>query len=256
MSAFDVSGLTDCALGEWIPSRLGAEFGAVTTHVPAGFDAYVRVFHPADPGSDELTTWAMVAQDCGTVMHATAQFHALTRGREGIASAVQPLLGNLEPAKLQALTAVLRRHTSAPDDCLFAFWEGWGGGTRPTRITSYRNGESHVRTPGSLPPDAVTPPPVGRLTLPGRNYAVFRGDLDLAGRFGSWISEGYLGIQSPNLFWPADRAWFVATEVDFDSTLVGGSAGLISDIVRDPHLEAAQLQATDRLHSDADPVNR
>jgi hypothetical protein len=29
--------------------------------------------------------------------------------------------------------------------------------------------------------------------------------------------------ESPCLFWPADRAWCVATEVDFDSTLVSGS---------------------------------
>lgn len=30
---------------------------------------------------------------------------------------------------------------------------------------------------------------------------------------------------------PADRSWFVASEVDFDSTLVGGSAELIKAIV-------------------------
>jgi hypothetical protein len=60
---------------------------------------------------------------------------------------------------------------------------------------------------------------------------------------------------APNLIWPADRSWFVASEVDFDSTLVGGSAKLIEAIVECPELEAWWVEPTDSLAADADKVN-
>lgn len=52
---------------------------------------------------------------------------------------------------------------------------------------------------------------------------------------------------APNLIWPADRSWLVASEVDFDSTLVGGNAELIDTIVESPKLEAWQVEPTDSL---------
>jgi hypothetical protein len=36
--------------------------------------------------------------------------------------------------------------------------------------------------------------------------------------------------QRPDLFWPDDRAWFVATDVDFYSLYIGGTHELTSDI--------------------------
>jgi hypothetical protein len=34
-------------------------------------------------------------------------------------------------------------------------------------------------------------------------------------------------IRSPNQWWPQDRAWCVASEIDLDSTLVAGSQDLV-----------------------------
>ena len=47
----------------------------------------------------------------------------------------------------------------------------------------------------------------------------------------------------------------VASEVDFDSTLVGGSSKLIEAIVGSPELEAWQVKPTDSLAADADKIN-
>jgi hypothetical protein len=55
--------------------------------------------------------------------------------------------------------------------------------------------------------------------------------------------------------WPGDRAWFVASEIDFDSTLVGGSAGLIEAILETPELDAWPLGPDDSLTYDADRIN-
>ena len=44
--------------------------------------------------------------------------------------------------------------------------------------------------------------------------------------------------QSANLWWPDDRAWFVATDVDLMTTYVGGSAACIADLLAADGLEA------------------
>jgi hypothetical protein len=61
--------------------------------------------------------------------------------------------------------------------------------------------------------------------------------------------------QSPNLWWPDDRAWFVATEIDFDSTFVGGDDRLIGALVSDTRLEALPLALRARADAAADRVN-
>jgi hypothetical protein len=71
-----------------------------------------------------------------------------------------------------------------------------------------------------------------RLRLPGRDYVVLAGPLRGALRIGSF-NLGMFWPQSPNIFWPADLTWCVASEIDFDSTLVGGSARLIEGIGMD-----------------------
>ena len=60
---------------------------------------------------------------------------------------------------------------------------------------------------------------------------------------------------APNLIWPADQSWLVVSEVDFDSTLVGGSAALIEAIVASPKLEAWQVDPTTSLAEGADKIN-
>lgn len=72
---------------------------------------------------------------------------------------------------------------------------------------------------------------------------------------GSQLEKDWWIPQSPNIFWPTDRAWCVASEIDFDSTLVGGSQALIEDLVNSSRLEALMIQPGDALHDHADQVN-
>ncbi len=60
---------------------------------------------------------------------------------------------------------------------------------------------------------------------------------------------------TPNLMWPEDSAWFLASEIDFDSTLIGGSRGLIDAVVADAALEAAEVDAETDLTSRGDALN-
>jgi hypothetical protein len=61
--------------------------------------------------------------------------------------------------------------------------------------------------------------------------------------------------QSPSIWWPDDRSWWVATEVDFDWTYVGGSSKCIADVLAHPGLEALPARLSDGVHWDSDPIN-
>ncbi len=94
-----------------------------------------------------------------------------------------------------------------------------------------------------------------RLHLPDRDYVVLAGPLRSALRIGSFAAD-HFWPQSPNLFWPADQSWCVASEIDFDSTLVGGSLGLIDAILHTPELDAWSITADDSLACNADKINQ
>jgi hypothetical protein len=70
--------------------------------------------------------------------------------------------------------------------------------------------------------------------LPSRDYLLYRGPIEAAGTtalFGEWD-------QSPNLWWPADESWCVASEIDLPWTYVGGTKDMVERLVMDNRIEA------------------
>jgi hypothetical protein len=61
--------------------------------------------------------------------------------------------------------------------------------------------------------------------------------------------------QPPNLIWPADRSWFVQSEYDLDSTLVGESRELVESLMASPELETWEVERSDSLEAWADKIN-
>ncbi len=76
-----------------------------------------------------------------------------------------------------------------------------------------------------------------------------------SGSSGETAAASMPSEQSASLWWPADRAWFVATDIDLVTTFVGGSAGCIDDLLAAPGLEAALVPVDQRFTWDADTVN-
>jgi hypothetical protein len=149
--------------------------------------------------------------------------------------------GDLTDDRLAALVEVLALHTSTPDDCFFGLWEGFGdihGGEAVGIVSASAGGrpERHPRPAPAFPPEVVDGP---RVRIPGRGYLLFRGPLAEAGQWGAAdLLPGWpRRINSPNLMWPADHAWFVATEIDEWWTGVGGSAALVEDLRQAPGLD-------------------
>ena len=62
--------------------------------------------------------------------------------------------------------------------------------------------------------------------------------------------------QSPNLFWPEDRAWCVASEIDLHCTLVGGLQKLADDLIANPAFETWFVFPEDPVTRDRDEVNQ
>jgi hypothetical protein len=239
---------------------LSDQFGAVTRTVPAGFDAYARILHPVDPGAEAQLRWSAVAQHNGRIMHPLAQYARISRPAPGrteltpLANVQAPRTGELEPASLRALCDVLAHHTVAPARCWFAVWEGRG---------DPEPGEQVLAACLGGPPPPPRPAPAEwqldlhapKFELPHRVYYLFTGLLDDAVRIGLWATYDWFLPRSPNLFWPDDRSWCVAGEVDFDSTLVAGTAGLIDEILQRGDLEAWPVGPDDSMAYDGDTIN-
>lgn len=252
---------SDAGAAEWIAPRLLDDFGAVCTTIPTGFEAYARILHPADPGAGTSTRWAEVAEATGRTMHALAQFAriaaphpAITHGDVSV-EVQAPMTGDLAPSELRALSEILQTHTPAALRCWFAVWEGWGELTGAVSLIRATTADP-AASPRPAPSEWQLDLRAAQFVLPGRVYYLFTGPLHEALRFGYWATADWFLPRSPNLFWPDDRRWCVASEIDFDSTLVAGTAALIGDIIHSDELEAYPVDPRDSLAFDGDTINQ
>lgn len=265
----------DPAVGAWIRDRLGPFGATVGGLVPRGFAAYARILHrlevptvrplPAGrmlPEPEDVTwrraRWADAAAAHGTVLHPRAQLWRLLRLDDpwGARSDWSAPVGTLDGEQLGALIGVLAEHTDGGPDAevVAALWEGhgWVAGGSAVSIVTIGGGTTSVAHPPPAFPPAVMGAP--RLELPHRAYLLFRGPL---GAVLPWCTTGTPGRwdQTPALLWPADRSWCVATEIDLDSTVVGGSRELVNALLADPGLESFEVGEGDSLMADGDTVN-
>jgi len=256
--------IADVSAGDWIAEALPGLLGTVASVVPRGFAAYARVLHPVEfhDGRGSLT-WTQVCQLTGRIPHALVQWAAITNptAEAALKASSDGLndcdvrVGSLAPATLSALIDVLAPATGE-QDCFHALWEGWGWvDGLGVQIFSARD-DGRV-TPEPTPAPGVPPQvwALPRLRLPGRDYLLFRGPLQAALNMGWLATPGWFQPQSPSLLWPADHSWCVGTEIDFDSTLVGGSADLISAVLTAHGLDAWTVDPDDDLTTFADLLN-
>jgi hypothetical protein len=142
------------------------------------------------------------------------------------------LPGNL----LDRLSDVLIQHTSTPDHCWFCIWEGYAW---------MHGGRAVSGHPPGLAPPAVRSG--GRVRLPGRDYYLYRGDVTAATTFVPWPWD-----LRPNLWWPDDRAWCVATEIDNVATYVGGTDELAAVLFAETALGAIPITPTEPFQEGRD----
>jgi hypothetical protein len=257
--------IVDVSVGDWIAERLRGPLGTVGSVVPRGFASYVRILHPVefDNGRTQLT-WAQVCQLTGRIPHALMQWVAIATPTAAAKLSAAPSdrwddgdvqVGSLAPSALRALIDVLAPATGS-QDCFHALWEGWGwvDGSGVQALSASDDGRIE---PAPAPEPGVSAEvwTLPRLRLPHRDYLLFRGPLQAARDMGWQVSLSRFEPQSPSLLWPADHSWCVSTEIDFDSTLVGGPEDLLSAMLTTPGLDTWSIEPEDDLTYLADLPN-
>jgi len=118
-----------------------------------------------------------------------------------------PVAGSLPRDEIELIVPLLAAHTATPDACWFASWEGWG----------------------DIRADVASAPKFDAL----RTYHLLSGPIEAATESVTVHTD-----QSASVWWPDDRAWCVATEIDFDTTYIGCDEACRREVLRFPGIEA------------------
>lgn len=205
----------------------------VMSLVPAGFEAYVRVFHPARAADGARVTWAEVARANGRVAHPAMEWVAITGDWRFLHDDPQPGVwqtspeeGSLPPREAAALAESLSACTTSTR-WWYALWNGFG----------------------ALPERWQLAP---RIPLPARDMYLFAGDV-------SYVVQSFnrpgIWHQSANVWWPDDRAWCVATDIDLMTSYVGGRRDAVAALLARGDLETAEVPPDQKLAWDTDQLN-
>jgi hypothetical protein len=188
---------------DWVGLACRRPFGTVGGLVPNDFSSYVRLF-PPDSAFDD---WWAAYRDLFAVV-----------------------------------ADVGARHTTTPDDAWLAVWEGHGffGETRmyvwqePTgwwRRRALQAERARMRREDERR-NAATRAALERVPLvhrTHRSYHLVGGAVSAMTRMTEPGSpERWM---RPDLVWPEDQRWFVATDVDFWSLYVGGDDDFVAELV-------------------------
>jgi hypothetical protein len=226
------------APAQWVVDALQTFGEDVRSLVPGRFDTYLRIFHPAsrqpsrEPVSGDPVRWDHVARANGRIGHPLMQWPSITGDWSLVHGGSQPGVWDHEPMEgsLPAeiglvLADVLAMHTATPDRCWFAIWEGFGA-----------------------LPDVVRAAP--RFEVPARAYFLFEGP---AAAIAADVMAPFR--QTANIWWPDDRSWCVATEIDLMSTYIGCSRGCADDLLARSSLEICEVPASAGIGWDSDTLN-
>jgi hypothetical protein len=118
---------------------------------------------------------------------------------------------------MQAALDLLEQHTATPESIYVGVWHGWG----------VWEDDVHPRAPRAP-----------RFAVPHREYVLLAGNLVEA------LTLESLGIDypaTPHLLWPADHAWFIASDVDPDWFGVGASQVAVDDLVSHEAINAVPV---------------
>ena len=232
----------DVERGVWLALRMEQGTGSVSAVAGADFGAYVRILHPLpDPdrfreptldGSWSTRRWADVAEQKGRIMHPLVQWGRLL-GIDDPFEDTTSDVGWLDPGLLAALAPILGDATTTPRDLVAGFWEGGHGQGFTRQRVMNGPGRSYVLAQTNI----------DELTDPAWAAAMDPDDVD------------GLVAMSLELLWPEDHAWALAAEIDFDSTVIGGSRTLINSILGDHRFEAYEVAEDADLSWNGDTIN-
>lgn len=220
------------SVADWLTTSLRPfETYSAGSVVPPGYEAYARILHPVQSTAG-LVGWAEIAAWAGRVYHPNMQFECIATpvaGGDPSTRSSRPwdghVPGPLSLGQAATLAEILRSYTRTPDQIRCLIWDGYGG---------------LPETEGA------------RVRRPHRSYLLYSGTI---GTEADWRIAPHHDAP-PEYWFPEDRAWCVATDVDLFWTYVGGPQAAIADILVNPQLEAVPIDLDQGLTIESDAVNR
>ncbi len=224
---------------QWIVDSLHSfDTYDVGSILPPIFDAYARVFHPgyiySTASSGRIpVSWREVARVHNRVAHPTMEWGSLVGtwssnsliGYRSGPKYQSPDEGSLPAGLASELGSILAKFTDTPKKVFYALWHGWAdvqGGVVNAEL----------------------------LELPNRTMYVIQGSIEnVTNPF------NLADPRTANLWWPDDRKWCVATEIDLLTTYVGGSRDCVKAVLDSDILEAMPATDSQLITWDADKVN-
>jgi hypothetical protein len=218
----------------WLEGRLlpwGKEQGTrVCSVVPLGFETYSRILHPAfgPPPDRPPIRWVEIGERLLHTVGPETQWESLEELVKEAGSRSlwheEPWMGRCPPEVLVPLSEHLQRYTETSSAIYYAMWVG------------FADVQSVIRK-------------APRFELPAREYALLTGPI---AALPSIIESTSPYECSPSLAWPEDRAWCLATEVDFRWTYVGAAEECIQSLEADRRLEAIRTEPQHRGDLESD----
>ncbi len=243
-----VTFLTDVSAARWVETGLSSNFAHVDALVPRGYAAYGRLFHPASGEDNRRVRWSEVAAWAGSVVHPLMAFEGISAPKPGHVAGARPWLQDpmedqMDEQDALVLAVLLSGFTGTPQHCYFGIWDGFG---------QYSPGAMTLLTasggiPQSPPLDVIS---AQRFDGVGREYLLYEGPLTAIGSF-----FNHFRSHPPNIWWPEDRSWCVATDIDLNTTYVGGSQACIQAIIGEQSLEALATSGDAPVYMAADAIN-
>lgn len=124
----------------------------------------------------------------------------------------------------ELVASVGAQHTSNPEHAHFGVWEGHGYNTTSDEL-------------GQIP----------RLELPHRSYYLLSGHVSAAAHI---EHPGSVDWRNPDLFWPYDQRWFVATDVDFWCLYVAGDQSFVAEVADCVPMDRAYIDFEHELEAE------
>lgn len=233
---------TDRSQLDWWATGLAAG-NDVRSWIPDVFERYARILHPAYRREESpqgithvLVTWRELANWSGKPFGAEPCIDDLLVRNDRLSWSEQgsrPAEGRLDPTYMRRLVELLTPTIGVTEDVWFLVWAGYGS------MKSVRREETELEINSSWRGS-------------GRTYLLFHASMGPA--FDD-DAENVLAeparpmLKTPNFWWPTSRRWFVSTDIDAFSTLIGGSTPLIDALLEDDVLETVPAG----LDDDYDP---
>lgn len=174
-------------------------------------------------------------------MHPSVQWHRLTRSNDSSFypewHEYRPRLGQLDYQSFKSLIEIVSLFSSSTTNIILGYWKGYSD-VRPGGISGFTQQEFWS----------------GRTLLAGREFLLLESSLE---NLRDQLDNRTRSVgRIPGVMWPVDRSWYLHSEVDFDSTLVGGPRKFVDTIINDDVIEAVSASPEIDLSIWGDTINR